>query len=232
MDRTRPRASLVGPEGLHVHGRRARRARRRHVPRVHERPDWGFPALYSSWAYTLVDAPHRLEFIHNIADEHGATIDPATIGAAGIPRDVRYVITFESIGDDATRLTVTELGYLDPEQPRSRRRASRSPSRSSSRSTCEPSRPGRPRIPEAARTRCLAPRLAPPPVVRFRHGLRLRGDRRMDAAAAVIRRQGSRAIAPPRGRVRAVDRRRAHRCTHAPRDGRRVRPAIRLWDVR
>jgi uncharacterized protein YndB with AHSA1/START domain len=79
-------------------------------------PDWGFPALYSTWAYTLVDAPHRLEFIHNIADEHGATIDPATIGAAGIPRDVRHVITFESMGDDATRLTVTELGYIDPEQ--------------------------------------------------------------------------------------------------------------------
>ena len=79
-------------------------------------PDWGFPALYSTWAYTLVDAPHRLEFIHNIADEHGATIDPATIGAEGIPRDVRHVITFEPIGDDATRLTVTELGYIDPEQ--------------------------------------------------------------------------------------------------------------------
>ena len=24
-------------------------------------PDWGFPALYSTWAYTLVDAPRRLE---------------------------------------------------------------------------------------------------------------------------------------------------------------------------
>jgi uncharacterized protein YndB with AHSA1/START domain len=79
-------------------------------------PDWGFPAMYSTWAYTLVDAPRRIEFVHNISDEHGATIDPSTIGAPGIPRDVRHVITFEPAGDGVTRLTVTELGYTDAEQ--------------------------------------------------------------------------------------------------------------------
>jgi uncharacterized protein YndB with AHSA1/START domain len=79
-------------------------------------PDWGFPAMYSTWAYTLVDAPRRLEFVHNIADEHGSTIDPATIGAPGIPRDVHHVITLEPMGDDVTRLTVTEQGYTDAEQ--------------------------------------------------------------------------------------------------------------------
>ena len=30
-------------------------------------PDWGFPALYSTWAYTLVDVPNRLEFVHNMS---------------------------------------------------------------------------------------------------------------------------------------------------------------------
>ena len=59
-------------------------------------PDWGFPALYSTWAYTLVDAPNRLEFVHNMSDEHGTTID-----AEGIPRDVRHVITFEPMAPDA-----------------------------------------------------------------------------------------------------------------------------------
>ena len=54
--------------------------------------------------------------MHNIADEHGSTIDPAMIGAPGIPRDVHHVITFESMGDDVTRLTVTEQGYTDAEQ--------------------------------------------------------------------------------------------------------------------
>ena len=69
-------------------------------------PDWGFPALYSTWAYTLVDAPNRLEFVHNMSDEHGTTID-----AEGIPRDVRHVITFEPVGPDVTRLTVRESSF-------------------------------------------------------------------------------------------------------------------------
>ena len=69
-------------------------------------PDWGFPGLYSTWAYTLVDAPNRLEFVHNMSDEQGATIT-----AEGIPRDVRHVITFEPITPDVTRLTVRESSY-------------------------------------------------------------------------------------------------------------------------
>ena len=69
-------------------------------------PDWGFPALYSTWAYTLVDVPNRLEFVHNMSNEHRATID-----AEGIPRDVRHVITFEAIAPDVTRLTVRESSF-------------------------------------------------------------------------------------------------------------------------
>ena len=69
-------------------------------------PDWGFPALYSTWTYTLVDAPSRLEFVHNMSDEHGTTID-----VEGIPRDVRHVIAFEAIASDVTRLTVRESSY-------------------------------------------------------------------------------------------------------------------------
>ena len=41
----------------------------------------GGPALYSTWAYTLVDAPRWVEFVHNMSDEDGTTID-----AEGIPR--------------------------------------------------------------------------------------------------------------------------------------------------
>jgi uncharacterized protein YndB with AHSA1/START domain len=69
-------------------------------------PDWGFPALYSTWTYTLVDAPTRLEFVHNMSDELGTTID-----AEGVPRDVRHVITFEAIAPEVTRLTVRESSY-------------------------------------------------------------------------------------------------------------------------
>src|SRR5262245_9022609 len=42
-------------------------------------PQWGFPALYSTWAYTLVDEPRRLEFTHNVADADGTTIDSPPI---------------------------------------------------------------------------------------------------------------------------------------------------------
>ena len=69
-------------------------------------PDLGFPALYSTWAYTLVDAPRRVEFVHNMSDEDGTTID-----AEGIPRDVRHVIAFEAIAPDVTRLTVRESSF-------------------------------------------------------------------------------------------------------------------------
>ncbi len=69
-------------------------------------PEWGFPALYSTWTYTLVDAPNRLEFVHNMSDEQGTTIE-----AEGIPRDVRHVITFEALSPEVTRLTVHESSY-------------------------------------------------------------------------------------------------------------------------
>ncbi|WP_167756813.1 SRPBCC family protein [Leifsonia flava] len=79
-------------------------------------PDLGFPALYSTWRYTVVEEPTRLEFVHNIADASGTTIDPASIGAARIPRDVRHVITFEPLDGEHTRMAVTEFGYSSHEQ--------------------------------------------------------------------------------------------------------------------
>ena len=62
--------------------------------------------MYSTWTYTLVDAPNRLEFVHNMSDGHGTTID-----AEGIPREVRHVITFEAIAPDVTRLMVREFSF-------------------------------------------------------------------------------------------------------------------------
>ena len=74
-------------------------------------PDWGFPALYSTWAYTLVAAPRRLEFVHNMADADGNTLD-----MPDIPRDVHHVVTFEPVSDGVTRLTVHESTYPTEEQ--------------------------------------------------------------------------------------------------------------------
>ena len=73
-------------------------------------PDWGFPALYSTWAYTLVDAPRRLEFIHNIADEHGNHSTRPGHPARRPPRDH---VRVDRAG--VTRLTVPEPTYPDAE---------------------------------------------------------------------------------------------------------------------
>ena len=69
-------------------------------------PDLGFPALYSTWAYTLVDAPRRLEFVHNMSDEDGTTID-----AEVIPGVFRLVWAFVAFAPDVTRLTVRESSF-------------------------------------------------------------------------------------------------------------------------
>jgi uncharacterized protein YndB with AHSA1/START domain len=74
-------------------------------------PQWGFDALYSTWTYTLVEAPNRLEFVHNMSDAEGNQLE-----MPDIPRDVHHVITFERVSDDVTRLTVHESTYPTEQQ--------------------------------------------------------------------------------------------------------------------
>ena len=69
-------------------------------------PQWGFDAMYSTWDYTLVEAPNRLEFLHNNVDENGVVME-----MPGVPHDVSHEITFEALGPELTRMTVTEYGY-------------------------------------------------------------------------------------------------------------------------
>ena len=65
-------------------------------------PAGASPALYSTWAYTIVDLQRRLEFVHNMSDAEGKQRH------AGHPRDVHHVVTFEPVSDRVTRLTVHE----------------------------------------------------------------------------------------------------------------------------
>ena len=37
-------------------------------------PELGFPEMFSSWEYTTVDEPDRLEFVFRFTDEHGAPL--------------------------------------------------------------------------------------------------------------------------------------------------------------
>lgn len=75
-------------------------------------PDWGFPEMFSTWTYTVVDEPHRLEFTFRFADAEGTALAPGDPRIpAGVPAEVAHVITFESLPGERTRMRIVESGY-------------------------------------------------------------------------------------------------------------------------
>jgi uncharacterized protein YndB with AHSA1/START domain len=85
--------------------------------------EYGGQDLYHTWTYTRIDPHQRIEFVSNFADKDGTHLDPAAMGMPpGVPRDVPHVITFKSVGEAKTELTVTEYGYTT-EQARDLSRA-------------------------------------------------------------------------------------------------------------
>jgi uncharacterized protein YndB with AHSA1/START domain len=68
--------------------------------------------VFNTWTYRVIIPLQRFEFIQNFADEDGNTVDPAGLGLpAGLPQDVRNVVTVKALGDNETEMTVTECGY-------------------------------------------------------------------------------------------------------------------------
>jgi len=69
--------------------------------------------FYNTWAYSTIKPRHLIEFVMDLADEHGRRVDDPT--GQGLPpdfpRDVHHVVTLVELADDRTELTVTELGY-------------------------------------------------------------------------------------------------------------------------
>ena len=79
-------------------------------------PDWGFPEMFSTWEYTLVDEPRRLEFTFRFADADGTTLAPGSpLIPPGVPAEVAHVVTFEAIPGERTLMRIVESGYLTPE---------------------------------------------------------------------------------------------------------------------
>jgi len=75
-------------------------------------PDMG--TFYNTWMYTKIEPMEQIEFISRFADENGRTLSPTEAGLPvpdGIPDEVRHVITFKSLGDNRTELTIEEYGY-------------------------------------------------------------------------------------------------------------------------
>ncbi len=73
---------------------------------------FGGQDMYSTWTYTNIIPLQRIEFIHNLADEHGNTISPAALGMPQeFPINLPYEITFKDLGNNTTALTVTQYGW-------------------------------------------------------------------------------------------------------------------------
>jgi uncharacterized protein YndB with AHSA1/START domain len=64
--------------------------------------------MWMRWDYTVVNAPHRLEYVQNISDAEGNHVDPVSIGMPpDFPRDVATVVALRAVGDQ-TELVMTE----------------------------------------------------------------------------------------------------------------------------
>jgi uncharacterized protein YndB with AHSA1/START domain len=74
--------------------------------------DFGGQIHYCIWAYTKIIPFERIEFVQNLANENGIKQQPIAVGMpADFPEDIRTVVTFTSIGENKTEMTVSE--YAD-----------------------------------------------------------------------------------------------------------------------
>lgn len=74
-------------------------------------PEYGGQDMCNTWAYKKIVPEKEIEFVMAFADKDGKKLDPATLGLpAGMPQEVRHVITFRAIGGK-TEVTVKEFGY-------------------------------------------------------------------------------------------------------------------------
>jgi uncharacterized protein YndB with AHSA1/START domain len=68
--------------------------------------------MYSTWAYRVIEPMRRIEYIHNLSDQHGNKADPVTLGMpVDFPQDQVHTVTFKSLGSGRTEVTVTEYGW-------------------------------------------------------------------------------------------------------------------------
>lgn len=64
---------------------------------------------YSVWEYVEIKPLQRIEFIQSLVDSAGNKTAPEKLGMpADFPPDVRTVVTFRSIDDNETEMSITE----------------------------------------------------------------------------------------------------------------------------
>jgi uncharacterized protein YndB with AHSA1/START domain len=71
--------------------------------------DFGGQDMYSTWVYQKIVPMQQIEFIQNLADGNGNLIDPGVFGMPPeFPRNTRTVVTFKSLGNEKTEMTITQ----------------------------------------------------------------------------------------------------------------------------
>jgi uncharacterized protein YndB with AHSA1/START domain len=73
---------------------------------------FGGQDMYSSWTYQKIVPLESIEFVQNMADKDGATVDPETLGLPpDFPRDQRNLVTFKSAGAGKSEMKVTQFDW-------------------------------------------------------------------------------------------------------------------------
>jgi uncharacterized protein YndB with AHSA1/START domain len=71
-----------------------------------------FGKHFSTWRYQQIVPMERIDYVHNLADENGAAIDPASVGMPpDFPQDQRHLVTFTALSGNQTEISVTEYGW-------------------------------------------------------------------------------------------------------------------------
>lgn len=74
--------------------------------------EYGGQDMYSTWTYTKIVPNERIEYIFNFGDKDGNKLTPAQAGIPpGVPEDGHHVVTFKTLGNNRTEMTMTEHGY-------------------------------------------------------------------------------------------------------------------------
>ncbi|HEY0738638.1 MAG TPA: SRPBCC domain-containing protein [Herpetosiphonaceae bacterium] len=74
--------------------------------------EYGGQDQYSTWTYQRIVPMERIDYIHNLADKQGNRVDPVQIGMPpDFPQDQLHSVTFKSVGQRETELTITEYSW-------------------------------------------------------------------------------------------------------------------------
>lgn len=73
--------------------------------------EFGGQDFYSTWEYRAIEPMRRIDYIHNLTDNDGNKVDPATMGMpSDFPQDQLHCVIFKAVGD-RTEMTITEYGW-------------------------------------------------------------------------------------------------------------------------